>query len=159
MEHKKIVIDYIEYYSPEELDKEDKLLYDSAVRAAKDAYAPYSGFHVGAALKLDNGEIVSANNQENAAYPSGLCAERVALFYAHSRYPEAAVVALAVVGIANGRVSEAPAYPCGACRQVLAESQKRGGNSIRIINIGAKKIEIVENTDALLPFVFDNIPQ
>jgi cytidine deaminase len=159
MEQKKIIINYTEYSSSEDLGREDKLLYDSAVKAAEDAYAPYSGFCVGAALKLDNGEVVCANNQENAAYPSGLCAERVALFYAHSRYPEAAVVALAVVGVVNGRVSDAPAYPCGACRQVLAESQKRGRNSIRIINIGAKKIEIVENTDSLLPFVFDNIPE
>lgn len=158
MEQKKIVINYTEYSCSDELKDEDKFLYDSALRAAKNAYAPYSGFCVGAALRLDNGEVVCANNQENAAYPSGLCAERVALFYAHSRYPEASVVSLAVVGVVNGEVSDFPAYPCGACRQVLAESQKRGGNSIRIISGGAKRIDVVNDTNSLLPFVFDNIP-
>jgi cytidine deaminase len=83
----------------------------------------------------------------------------VALFYAHSRYPDASVVSLAVVGVVEGNVSNVPAYPCGACRQVLAESQKRGGKPIRIINGGAEKIEVVESTDSLLPFVFDNIPE
>ena len=113
--------------SAEELSIPDKELYDAAVNAADKAYAPYSKFHVGSAVRLENGEIISAANQENAAYPSGLCAERSTLFYAHSKYPNTPVVAIAIVAKTDGKLTPTPTYPCGACRQVLHESQIRGG--------------------------------
>lgn len=87
MNKKVINIDYTEYSSSEEMDVVDRELINRAIEAAKSAYAPYSGFNVGASVLLDNGEIIAASNQENAAYPSGLCAERVALFYANSKFP------------------------------------------------------------------------
>ncbi|MDD4618638.1 MAG: cytidine deaminase [Bacteroidales bacterium] len=159
MKREELVIKYSEYSNKEELPQTESKLLEEARKAAMGAYAPYSGFKVGAALLLDNGEIISASNQENAAYPSGLCAERVAIFYAHARYPNAKVLELAVTAFFNGKELESPTYPCGACRQVIAESEQRGKNPIRII-IGSKGVtQVVESTSALLPFVFDNLPR
>lgn len=157
MKHKNITIEYKEYLNREELSQEETLLLERAAKAAEDAYAPYSNFHVGAAVLLSNGEIIAASNQENAAYPSGLCAERVAVFYAHSRYPDASILALAVTAMVNGKICEAPTYPCGACRQVLAESEQRAGTPIKVIIGGEKVIQTVEGVGSLLPFVFDNL--
>ena len=157
MKCKNLVIEYKEYLDKEELSKEDSLLLERAAIAAKEAYAPYSNFNVGAALLLSNGEIIAANNQENAAYPSGLCAERVAIFYANAKYPNASIVSLAVTASVNGKPRETPTYPCGACRQVMAESEKRAGAPIRIVVGGEKVIQVIESTGSLLPFVFDNL--
>jgi cytidine deaminase len=159
MEQKSIVIHYDEYQKNEGLETKDRELLQSAVEAANSAYAPYSNFNVGAAVRLSNGEVISANNQENAAYPSGLCAERVAIFYAHAKYPDAYIVSLAVTAKVNGLQCETPTYPCGACRQVLAESEQRGGHPIKIIIGGEKITQVVKSTDSLLPFVFDNLPK
>lgn len=159
MKRKNLVIEYEEYLGKEELSNEDSLLLERAAQAAEGAYAPYSNFHVGAALLLDNGEIITASNQENAAYPSGLCAERVAIFYAHAKYPKASIVSLAVTASVGGKQCETPTYPCGACRQVMAESEQRAGAPIRII-IGSEKVtHIVKSTMSFLPFVFDNLPK
>ncbi len=159
MEHKKLDIEYLLYGSKEELESEDKKLLDLATEASGRAYAPYSGFNVGAALKLSNGEIITANNQENAAYPSGLCAERVAIFFAHSKYPGESIESIAVTASVDGKQCETPTFPCGACRQVLAESEKRGGKPIKIIIGGDKVTQIVKSTHSLLPFAFDNLPE
>ncbi|MDO9680975.1 MAG: cytidine deaminase [Bacteroidales bacterium] len=159
MEQKSIVIHYNEYQKNEGLDINDKKLLESAMEAAGAAYAPYSNFHVGAAVRLSNGEVISANNQENAAYPSGLCAERVAIFYAHAKYPNAYIESLAVTAKVDGKQCESPTYPCGACRQVMAESELRGGHPIKIIIGGEKITQVVNSTDSLLPFVFDNLPK
>jgi len=159
MEQKSLVIKYDEYSCNKELSKEDMLLLDSALMATKSAYAPYSNFKVGAALRLSNGEIIAANNQENAAYPSGLCAERVAIFYAHSMFPNESIVSLAVTAEVNGVQCETPTYPCGACRQVMAESQQRGGHPIKIIIGGSKLTQVVKSVDSLLPLVFNNLPE
>ncbi|MDP3452946.1 MAG: cytidine deaminase [Bacteroidales bacterium] len=159
MKQKSIVIEYDEYINNQGIQKEDIDLLDHAKGATKNSYAPYSKFNVGAAVRLSNGEIISASNQENAAYPSGLCAERVAIFYAHARYPEESVISLAVTASVNGAQCETPTYPCGACRQVLAESEQRGGHEIKIIIGGAKVTQIVKGTSSLLPFVFDNLPK
>ncbi len=159
MEQKSLVIKYTEYPNNAGLDSGDKKLIEIAKDAAENAYAPYSQFKVGAALKLSNGEIISASNQENAAYPSGLCAERVALFYAHSQFPGEAIESLAVTSIVKGEQSQDPTYPCGACRQVIAETEKRGGKPIRIIIGGAKLTQVVNGSDSLLPFVFNNLPE
>lgn len=158
MEEKEIRIRYKEFNSIGELDIPDKELLQRAIDATEGAYAPYSNFHVGAAVKMDNGAVFAASNQENAAYPSGLCAERSTVFYAHSKYPDAAIVALAVVAKANGELTPLPTYPCGACRQVLYESQMRGGKPIKIIIGSAGKIQIIESVNDLLPFAFDNLP-
>ena len=110
--------------SNNELSREDATLIAEAVKVAQDAYAPYSQFKVGAAVLLENGIIVTGSNQENAAYPSGLCAERTALFYAGAQYPDVPVLALAVVAFNNiGQVEQIS--PCGSCRQVLVETSTR----------------------------------
>jgi cytidine deaminase len=129
-------------------------LIQKARKAAGGAYAPYSKFRVGAAVLLENGEIVIGNNQENAAYPSGLCAERVALFYANASHPGVAVKAIAISAIdENGEVHES-VTPCGSCRQVMLESEYKFGKPIKIILDGAKKILVVEGVESLLPLSF-----
>ncbi len=157
MEKKCINISYTEYDSIDELGTSDKLLLEHAIAAADTSYAPYSSFNVGAAVQLSNGEIVSGSNQENAAYPSGLCAERTAIFYAHAKYPDAAVKAIALVAKQNGHLTESFTYPCGACRQVLHESQMRSGAPVRIIVGSATKVLVLDSVNGLLPFAFDNL--
>lgn len=138
----------------QELTDSQKIIVDMAKEATNRSYAPYSGFFVGAAAELANGEIVQGNNQENAAYPSGLCAERVTLFYAGSRYPDVAVSRLAIAArTADGFVSGCAA-PCGACRQVILETEERGGAPIEILLVGKDEIYIVESIKALLPLSF-----
>ena len=157
MEKKYIQISYTEYASPAELEREDRELLERAIEATEGSYAPYSSFNVGAAVRLSNGEVVSAANQENAAYPSGLCAERTALFYAHAKYPSENVVALAVVAKSGGKLTPGLTYPCGACRQVLQESQTRAGADVRIIVGSATKVLVLDSVEALLPFAFNNL--
>lgn len=153
-------ISYLEYNSINELNKEDKALLSKALEASKLAYAPYSHFKVGAAVLLENGEIFTGNNQENAAYPSGLCAERVAVFAASSHFPDIAVKALAITAKAKDFSIDSPIYPCGACRQVFAEYEHHHKKNIRVIVMGEKgKIQIFESIESLLPFMFveDNL--
>ncbi len=154
MKEKKITL-RIREYQLEELDETSQELVKKARQATEDAYAPYSSFRVGAALLLENGEIITGNNQENAAYPSGLCAERVAVFYAGARYPDVAIVALALTARKKETFTEEPAYPCGACRQVLMEAENRSGKPIRIIMAGKNKIDVVDSVKELLPKNFD----
>ena len=140
----------------EEFSQSDRILVDAARSATSRSYAPYSGFSVGAAVRLANGEIVTGNNQENAAYPSGLCAERTTLFWANAQYPDAAVQTLAIAARnADGELSR-PIPPCGACRQVILEVEKRYGQAIKIILYGAKESYVIEDgIKALLPLCFD----
>lgn len=159
MKRKNLVIEYDEYLNKEGLSKEDSVLLERATQAAQSAYAPYSNFHVGAALLLSNGEIICASNQENAAYPSGLCAERVAMFYAQAKYPTASIISLAITSSVNGKPNDTPTYPCGACRQVMAECEQRGTIPMRVIIGGEKVTHAVEGIKSLLPFVFDNLPK
>ncbi len=154
MEQKKVTL-YIKEYLLEELNNTDLMLVEAARDTAADAWAPYSSFRVGAALLLDNGEIIRANNQENAAYPSGLCAERVAVFYANANYPDIAIRALAITAIKKGDFMEEPVYPCGACRQVLIESENRHGKPMRILMAGKNRVDIVDSASALLPRNFN----
>ncbi len=158
MSEKIINIKYNVFASADMLSDADRELYNAAIAASDNAYAPYSKFHVGAAVRLDNGEIISAANQENAAYPSGLCAERSTLFYAHSKYPDTPVVAIAIVAKTNGALTPTPTYPCGACRQVLHESQMRGGKPIKIIIGSANTVEVIDSVAGVLPFAFNNLP-
>lgn len=143
-----------EYQSIDELTETDKVLLLEARRITALAYAPYSGFHVGAAVLLGNGKIVTGNNQENSAYPSGLCAERVAMFYANANYPESEVKAIAISAAKNGVLVNEPVKPCGACRQALAETEVRFETPIRIILDGQESILILNGVESLLPLSF-----
>ncbi len=137
-----------------ELSASDRELVEAAIEATGTAYAPYSHFHVGAALRLATGEIVRGSNQENLAYPSGLCAERTALFGASAAHPGAVFESLAIAGRdSEGRLTQAS--PCGACRQVMAEYESRQQQKMRILTYQSEdKISIFEGVESLLPFIF-----
>lgn len=136
-----------------ELTADERRGMDVALAAAERAYAPYSGFHVGAAVELADGRLVPGSNQENAAYPSGLCAERTALFTAGAQYPDVAVRALYVVAMKDGVVQD-KISPCGGCRQVISEVEHRYGQSVRIYLCGRTEYCRVESAEALLPLSF-----
>lgn len=157
MTDKKIIISYTEYDNTGELSAQDRILAEAAVKATRNAYTPYSHFNVGAAIRLSNGEIVTGANQENMAYPSGLCAERTAMFHASAQYPDAAMEALALAAVKNGELCPVPATPCGACRQVMAEYQDRGNRPMEIIMVGSGKIWKFSRVDDILPFIFDSL--
>lgn len=132
----------------------DRLLAAARGAAAK-AYAPYSGFRVGAAALLDNGEIVAGSNQENAAYPSGLCAERTTVFYANAKYPEAKVLRLLIYAETDKGPVASPITPCGACRQVLLEKEVTQGLPMRVTLAGANDLYHLPGVAAaLLPLSF-----
>jgi cytidine deaminase len=138
-----------------ELDATDAALYNRAKEAATNAYAPYSGFGVGAACLLDNGEIFTANNQENAAYPSGLCAERSLLFYVGANRPHQTILKLAVAIKSKLKDPKKIYSPCGGCRQVMAEYQTRQSSPIQIMfESGENKLIFCDKVDDLLPFIF-----
>ena len=157
MTSKEIKIAYTEYASLEELEPKDKELAQAAIDATAQAYAPYSKFNVGAAVLFEDGVIVKGSNQENAAYPSGLCAERTALFYASASRPDKAMTAIAIAAGQNGHLCESPATPCGACRQVMAQYQTKSGKFMSVLLVGAKKVWKFEKVDDLLPLIFDSI--
>ena len=157
MTRKEIVIGYDEYASVEEMTAADRELCRAAVEALDGSYAPYSHFHVGAAVRLSDGTIVKGANQENAAYPSGLCAERTAMFAAGANYPGLDMESIAVVARQDGRICSSPAAPCGACRQVMAQYQTKSGKPMSVILVGADRIMKFSRVDDLLPLIFDNI--
>ena len=132
-------------------------LLDIAREAAKHAYAPYSHFKVGAAILLKNGHIISGNNQENAVFPSGLCAERVALYYAASQFPETPIEKIAITAIGNEKNVAAPVPPCGNCRQALLEYEIKFGEPIEVIMAGETgDAYIVKSISELLPLSFSS---
>ncbi len=145
----------IRVYSYNELSETDKNLVDLAKNATQRAYAPYSRFNVGAALLLENGAVITGSNQENVAFPSGTCAERTTCFYAHSSYPGVRFVKLAIAAFHNGAFTPHPVSPCGACRQVLAEYEKLGGEKLEIILYGDNEIYVLSEVADLLPLIFD----
>jgi cytidine deaminase len=151
----------IQVFSVSEAPEVYTELIESAIDATANAYAPYSYFNVGAAVLLKNGKIVEGSNQENAAYPLGLCAERVALFSANTQYPDTTVLAIAVAAVADGKQTDM-ITPCGACRQVLLEVEKRYQSPIKILLCGRELIYVVESAASLLPLSFDgsgNLPE
>ena len=155
MKQKKIIINYEEYEDGENLSTKDLQLVTEATNALSGSYAPYSDFHVGAALMFENGEIVRGSNQENAAYPSGMCAERVAIFHAQSENPDAVIISLAITGRSDHFNSDEPITPCGSCRQVIAETEKRQNKKIRVIMKGESGVtKIVSGIESLLPMMF-----
>lgn len=157
MTTKEIKISYQEFDNIDDLETRDKALVEAAMEAMKNSYAPYSNFNVGAALRLEDDTIVIGANQENAAYPSGLCAERTALFYAGAKYPDLGITTLALCAGQNGVVCDNPATPCGACRQVMAQYQRKLGRPMQIIMVGAKKTWKFSSVDDILPLTFDSI--
>lgn len=145
-------------FSMNELSNEKSRLAQKAIEATHTSYAPYSRFSVGAAVLLDNGEIVQGSNQENAAFGAGTCAERCALFYANAKFPEVGVHTLAVAARGtDGQLLSHPVSPCGVCRQALIEVQGRAGHNIRILLIGANDVMEFQSASDLLPFSFDEI--
>lgn len=145
--------DFIIYDGIGHLQNDDQSLINAAHEAARRAYAPYSDFKVGASVVMENGEIITGNNQENAAYPSGLCAERVAVFYASSQFPGLKIKAVAIS--ASGGLSAKPVSPCGSCRQVMAEYETKQNEPIKIwMAIEHGPVYSCESVKALLPLMF-----
>ncbi|MDW5290461.1 cytidine deaminase [Formosa sp. PL04] len=144
------------YEDVNELPKDVSELMTHAVKARLRAYAPYSNFLVGAAILLDNGEIVTGNNQENASYPSGLCAERTAIYYAGSQFPDAKIVRMALIAGSIKNKTTSPIPPCGACRQAIAEYEVKQDCPIDIYFMGEfGEVMRSKSLSNLLPFVFE----
>lgn len=140
----------------EDLPTDVQNLMVQAISVRKNAYAPYSKFRVGVAILLDNGEVVLGSNQENAAYPSGLCAERVAIFYAGANYPQAKILKMAITAASDSNQTTAPIPPCGSCRQSIAEYESRQETPIEIYFMG--EVGVIYKSESLknlLPFMFD----
>lgn len=145
------------YDALDQLPNEIQDLMKKAVEVRDNAYAPYSKFNVGAAILLDNNEVVVGSNQENASYPSGLCAERTAIYYAGAKYPKAKILKMALTASSQNQVTDKPIPPCGACRQAIAEYEVKQNQSIEIYFMGAKGKVVKSNSLAnLLPLLFDN---
>ncbi len=145
------------FESIKELSRVDSALMLAAVEARKNAYAPYSNFQVGAALSLANGKIVIGNNQENACYPAGLCAERVAIFQAGALYPGVTVEAIAISATSKNHIVDHPAAPCGNCRQSISEYEVKQESPISIMFMGeVGEIYKCDGIADLLPLAFSN---
>jgi cytidine deaminase len=154
-EKKTFSFSYLEYESIDQLETGDRELIKKSEAAAAKAYAPYSKFYVGAAVKLESGKIVTAANVENAAFPSGTCAEKNALAYSMANYPDDVPVAIAITAFhENGEKSESVS-PCGNCRQFIAEEEIRNHRRIKIILSGREKIMVIDSIDDLLPLQFN----
>ena len=138
----------------QELDATQQALVAKAKAMTGQAYSPYSGFSVGAAALLEDGTVVAGSNQENAAYPSGLCAERVALFAANANHPTLAVKALAIACYTNGHFTKQAGTPCGACRQVMLETEHRFRQPMQVILYGQEQCVIFDSAADLLPLCF-----
>lgn len=139
----------------DELSPIQRKIVEAACEACDSSYSPYSKFAVGAAVETDSGEVFHASNQENAAYPSGLCAERNVLFYVKSLKPESEIIRMAIAAKNDGKLTENPVSPCGACRQVMAETAKRQKNKIELIMVGAGKCIIAKDVNSLMPLQFN----
>lgn len=148
------IVSTVKVYEWSELSKEDRVLLEAAKKATAGSYAPYSKFKVGAAARLANGVIFTGSNQENAAFPSGLCAERTTLFAANAQYPDQPVLALAIAARKGRRYLSGPISPCGACRQVISGVEERFGTPIRILLYGSEGTHVVDGISALLPLRF-----
>ena len=157
MINREIRITYQEFKSIDEMLPEDRELAAEAIKAMEGSYAPYSHFHVGAAVRMSNGQIVRGANQENAAFPSGLCAERTAMFSAGARYPDKDMLSIAIAGGVMGRLALEPVTPCGACRQVMAQYQAKSGKPMSVIMMSADRILKFEKVDDILPLIFNSI--
>jgi cytidine deaminase len=141
----------------DELTVEERQLVEIAIQSTEHSYAPFSHFHVGAALLLSNGKIIEGCNQENAVLPAGICAERAAIFSAGAQYPEEAVVMLAIAARdTSGRLTQEPVSPCGVCRQVIIETETRFKRKVRILLYGESKIYVIDGIGDLMPLAFSD---
>lgn len=144
------------FESIDELSIEDHSLMLQAIEARKKAYAPYSKFSVGAAILLDNDEVIAGSNQENASYPSGLCAERTAIYYAGAKYPSSKILKMTITAGSQKKTTETPIPPCGACRQAIAEYEIKQESPIEIYFMGETGKVVKSNSlVSLLPLIFD----
>ena len=156
MKEVKIESTLIVFDNYDELPSEVASLMDKAIEARSKAYAPYSKFSVGAAILLDNNEVITGNNQENASYPSGLCAERTAIYYAGAQFPDAKILRMALTAGSQIRQTVSPIPPCGACRQAIAEYEVKQDTPIEIYFMGETGKVVKSNSLAnLLPLIFD----
>ncbi len=145
----------VEVLDFDELSQSDRALVDLAREATYRSYAPYSHFKVGAAIALENGEIITGSNQENAAFPSGTCAERSACFYAHSQYPDTGFSKIAVAARAgDDQFVENPVPPCGACRQALLEYETLAKHDVEVLLVGRNSVYRLPSVKSLLPLAF-----
>lgn len=157
MKKKQLTFNLTVFESFDELSLEEKELMNQAVAARKNAYAPYSNFQVGSAILLENDEIIIGNNQENASYPSGLCAERVAIFHAGAKYPDVVVKAIAISATSIKHVVDTPAAPCGNCRQSMSEYEFKQKKNISIFMMGETgEIHKCDSIADILPLAFNN---
>ena len=148
---------FTSFQSPDQLSTEDQKLLNKAIDARDRAYAPYSGFSVGAAVLLDNGTIITGNNQENAAYPSGMCAERVAVWSALSLFPGVKLKKVFISARSENKLVDRPVSPCGSCRQTLAEYEIKQNQPIEVFFTGETGVILKAGSIRdLLPFMFDN---
>ena len=154
MKEREIRVLYKEYHDSNELPDADRILAEEAVVAASGAYAPYSHFMVGAAILLDDGTIVRGANVENAAFPSGSCAEKTALSCSVSNYSGKRPLAIAIAALSGGRLTREPVPPCGNCRQMLVEEEQRHGMPIKVILAGSEKVLVTDSAESLLPLRF-----
>lgn len=138
----------------DELSHEQQELVEEAKKMTANSYSPYSHFKVGAAARLSNGVVVKGSNQENAAYPSGLCAERTTLFAANANYPDQAVEVLAIACFTDGHFTSEPGAPCGACRQVMLETEHRFGKPMEVILYGENETFVLDSVNDILPLGF-----
>lgn len=145
----------INEYQMGELSSDEQFLIQKAIESTNNSYAKYSEFHVGAALQLDNGVVIPGCNQENAAFPAGICAERSAIFAAGAQYPESAVMILAIAARQpGGELTEEPVSPCGTCRQVMIETETRFNQPIRILLYGRRCVYVMDGIKNLMPLSF-----
>ncbi len=147
---KRFSFDFWHYDSFESMTEADQLLVEQAKEMTSKAYAPYSNFSVGAAARLASGKVIYGSNVESEVYPAGLCAERTLLYHAQSQYADDPIEALAIASNPNQR----ECYPCGQCRQVLMDTERRQGSAIRIIMSGDDSATVVASASDLLPFTF-----
>lgn len=156
MEKRVIQINY-DVLVPEELAPGERIVVEAARKATEGSYSPYSHFSVGAAVLLADGTVVAGSNQENAAFPSGICAERCAMFYANASHPDQPVLKIAIAARrSDGQFTEQPVTPCGACRQVLLETECRYGQPVEVLLCGTEAVYRLPSVRSLLPFHFDD---
>lgn len=151
---KKTIVTQIHFYQFDELTSELQTLITKAKEQTHKSYSPYSQFAVGAAILMEDGKIFAGSNQENAAYPSSLCAERTTMYFANAQCPDTAIKAIAIAAFTNNDYLEEPISPCGACRQALLESEARFGKNMQVLLYGKKGIYIVDSVKDLLPLCF-----
>ncbi len=138
-----------------ELQQSDQALIELAREACQTAYAPFSGFRVGSAARLDDGTTLTASNQESEVFPEGMCAERILLYWIQANCADRKIVSFALAAERDGKPAERDVFPCGACAQVFADTEKRQGSPIRILMCGSKSCTVIESAKSLIPFTFE----